>query len=136
MVSVPNFDPNLFVNGINHIDYNTLLNAEDQPLLNRALAGNFLPGSTMKPYVALAGLELGVRKPEDTVVSTGEFHIPGDSSAPIATTCAGAMAASTCARRSRSRSTRISMRSRSRWASTASRARWRNSASARRPASI
>jgi len=79
MVSVPNYDPNLFVNGINHIDYNTLLNAEDRPLLNRALSGNFLPGSTVKPYVALAGLELGVRKPEDTIVSTGEFHIPGDS---------------------------------------------------------
>jgi len=79
MVSVPNYDPNLFVNGIGQIDYHTLLNAEDRPLLNRALAGNFLPGSTVKPYVALAGLELGVRKPEDTIVSTGEFHIPGDS---------------------------------------------------------
>jgi penicillin-binding protein 2 len=63
MVSVPNFDPNMFVNGIGQIDYNTLLNAEDRPLLNRALAG----------------LELGVRKPEDTIVSTGEFHIPGDT---------------------------------------------------------
>jgi len=79
MVSVPNYDPNLFVNGIGQIDYHTLLNAEDRPLLNRALSGNFLPGSTVKPYVALAGLELGVRKPEDTIVSTGEFHIPGDS---------------------------------------------------------
>jgi penicillin-binding protein 2 len=79
MVSVPNYDPNLFVNGINQIDYNTLLNAEDRPLLNRALSGSYLPGSTVKPYVALAGLELGVRKPEDTIVSTGEFHIPGDS---------------------------------------------------------
>ena len=79
MVSVPNYDPNLFVNGIGQIDYHTLLNAEDRPLLNRALAGNFLPGSTVKPYVALAGLELGVHRPEDTIVSTGEFHIPGDS---------------------------------------------------------
>ena len=79
LVSVPTYDPNLFVNGINQIDYNTLLNAEDKPLLNRALAGGYLPGSTVKPYVALAGLELGVRKPEDTIVSTGEFFIPGDS---------------------------------------------------------
>ena len=79
MVSVPNFDPNLFVNGINQIDYSTLLNAEDRPLLHRALAGTYMPGSTVKPYVALAGLELGVRKPEDTIVSTGEFFIPGDS---------------------------------------------------------
>ena len=79
MVSIPSFDPNLFVNGINQIDYGTLLNADDRPLLNRALAGGYLPGSTVKPYVALAGLELGVRKPEDTIVSTGEFHIPGDT---------------------------------------------------------
>ena len=79
MVSVPTFDPNLFVNGINHIDYDTLLNAIDRPLLNRALAGGYLPGSTVKPYVALAGLELGLRTPEDTVLSTGEFFIPGDS---------------------------------------------------------
>jgi penicillin-binding protein 2 len=42
-------------------------------------AGTYMPGSTVKPYVALAGLELGVRKPEDTIVSTGEFFIPGDS---------------------------------------------------------
>jgi penicillin-binding protein 2 len=79
MVSVPEFDPNLFVNGINQIDYNTLLKAPDKPLLNRALTGGYLPGSTIKPYVALAGLELGLRKPEDTVLSTGEFFIPGDS---------------------------------------------------------
>jgi penicillin-binding protein 2 len=79
MVSVPNYDPNLFVNGIGQIDYSTLLNAEDRPLLNRAIAGTYLPGSTVKPYIALSGLELGVRKPEDTIVSTGEFHIPGDS---------------------------------------------------------
>src|SRR5512143_348397 len=79
MVSVPSFDPNPFVNGINQIDYSTLLTAEDKPLLNRALSGSYLPGSTVKPYVALAGLELGVRKPEDTIVSTGEFFIPGDS---------------------------------------------------------
>jgi len=79
MVSVPTFDPNLFVNGINQIDYSTLLNAIDRPLLNRALAGGYMPGSTVKPYVALAGLELGLRTPEDTVLSTGEFFIPGDS---------------------------------------------------------
>jgi len=79
LVSVPNFDPNLFVNGINQIDYNTLMNAEDKPLLSRPTSGGYLPGSTIKPYVGLAGLELGLRKPEDTVFSTGEFHIPGDS---------------------------------------------------------
>jgi len=77
MVSVPSFDTNMFVNGISQIDYARLMNDSQRPLLNRAIAGGFLPGSTMKPYVAVAGLELGIRKPTDTVVSTGEFHIPG-----------------------------------------------------------
>jgi len=77
MVSVPSFDPNLFVNGIGKIDYATLLNAPDKPLLDRTIAGNFTPGSTVKPYLGLGGVELGLRRPEDTVLSTGEFHIPG-----------------------------------------------------------
>ncbi len=77
MVSVPSFDANMFVNGISQIDYGRLMGDPNKPLLNRAIAGSFLPGSTMKPYVAVAGLELGIRKPSDTVVSTGEFHIPG-----------------------------------------------------------
>jgi penicillin-binding protein 2 len=77
MVSVPSFDPNLFVNGIGKVDYSTLLNAVDRPLLNRAIAGGYTPGSTVKPYLALGGLELGLRKPGDTVFSTGEFFIPG-----------------------------------------------------------
>ena len=79
LISIPTFDANLFVNGIGQIDYSRLLNDPLKPLLNRAIAGGFLPGSTMKPYVALAGLELGLRKPSDTVVSTGEFHIPGQA---------------------------------------------------------
>ncbi len=79
MVSVPSFDPNLFVNGIGRVDYATLLNAPERPLLDRAIAGGYTPGSTVKPYLALGGLELGLRRPEDTVLSTGEFHLPGDS---------------------------------------------------------
>jgi penicillin-binding protein 2 len=79
MVSVPSFDPNLFVNGIGKVDYSTLLNAPDKPLLNRAIAAGYTPGSTIKPYLGLGGLELGLRKPEDTVLSTGEFFIPGQS---------------------------------------------------------
>ena len=81
MVSVPSFDPNPFVNGIAGADYRALLDADDKPLLNRLLRGNYAPGSTMKPFVALAGLELGLRRPEDTVLSTGEFFIPGQSRA-------------------------------------------------------
>jgi penicillin-binding protein 2 len=79
MVSVPGFDPNLFVNGISHADYAALLASPDKPLLNRPLTGGYAPGSTMKPFVALAGLELGFRTPQDTVLSTGEFFIPGQS---------------------------------------------------------
>ena len=79
MVSVPSFDPNLFVNGIGKVDYSTLLSAPDKPLLDRSIAGGYTPGSTVKPYLALGGLELGLRRPEDTVFSTGEFFIPGQS---------------------------------------------------------
>lgn len=81
MVSVPSFDPNPFVNGIAGVDYAALLNAPDKPLLNRIIRGGYAPGSTMKPFVALGGLELGLRRPSDTVFSTGEFFIPGQSRA-------------------------------------------------------
>ena len=79
LVSMPSFDPNLFVNGIGRADYAALLDDADKPLLNRAIAGGFTPGSTIKPYLGLGGLELGLRKPDDTVLSTGEFFIPGQS---------------------------------------------------------
>ncbi|MBQ4854837.1 penicillin-binding protein 2 [Rhodanobacter sp. B2A1Ga4] len=77
MVSVPTFDPNLFVNGIGQADYAALTNDPDKPLYNRALRGVYPPGSTVKPLVGLAGLETGLRTPQDTVVSTGVFYIPG-----------------------------------------------------------
>ena len=77
MVSLPSFDPNLFINGISHADYDALLANISKPLFNRVLIGGTLPGSTIKPFVALAGLESGVRKDTDRVLSTGEFHIPG-----------------------------------------------------------
>lgn len=77
MVSVPSFDPNLFVNGISGPDYRALLNAADKPLINRALRGTYPPGSTVKPLLGLGGLELGLRRPQDTVLSTGTFYIPG-----------------------------------------------------------
>jgi penicillin-binding protein 2 len=81
MVSVPSFDPNPFVNGIASADYAALLAAPDKPLLNRVIRGGYAPGSAVKPFVGLGGLELGLRRPEDTVLSTGEFHIPGQSRA-------------------------------------------------------
>ena len=79
LVSVPSFDPNLFVNGISSADYKSLLNAPDKPLLNRALRGAYPPGSTVKPFMGLAGLEYGVRTPQDSVLSTGVFYIPGQA---------------------------------------------------------
>ncbi|SFN62744.1 penicillin-binding protein 2 [Dokdonella immobilis] len=77
MISVPSFDPNLFVNGISQTDYKALLEDPDKPLLDRALRGSYVPGSTVKPFLAAAGLELGLRRPSDTILSTGEFHITG-----------------------------------------------------------
>ncbi|KQZ77914.1 penicillin-binding protein [Rhodanobacter sp. Root561] len=79
MVSVPTFDPNLFVNGISQADYSALTNDPEKPLYNRALRGVYPPGSTVKPLVGLAGLESGLRTPQDTVVSTGVFYIPGQA---------------------------------------------------------
>lgn len=79
MVSEPSFDPNLFVNGISQQDYSALLHDPGQPLLHRALRGRYPPGSTVKPFLALGGLEMGIRTPQDTVVSTGVWYIPGQS---------------------------------------------------------
>jgi penicillin-binding protein 2 len=79
MVSVPTFDPNLFVNGISQADYSALTTNPDKPLYNRALRGVYPPGSTVKPFLALGGLELGLRKPSDTVFSNGQFCLPGQT---------------------------------------------------------
>lgn len=76
-VSVPSYDANLFVNGISNTDYQGLLNAPGRPLFNRALQGGYEPGSTLKPFMALAGLELGLRDASYTIYSTGTFQIPG-----------------------------------------------------------
>lgn len=79
MVSVPTFDPNLFVNGISQADYSGLIKDPEKPLYNRALRGVYPPGSTVKPLVGLAGLETGFRTPQDTVFSSGVFYIPGQA---------------------------------------------------------
>ncbi len=78
-VSVPSYDTNLFVNGISRSDYQALLEAPGRPLFNRALQGGYEPGSTLKPFVALAGLELGLRTSSDAIYSTGVFQIPGQT---------------------------------------------------------
>ena len=79
LVSLPSFDANLFVNGISHTDYNALTGDISRPLFNRVVQGGTPPGSTLKPFVGLAGLESGVRKTGDKTLSTGEFRLPGVS---------------------------------------------------------
>ncbi len=77
MVSLPSYDPNLFVNGISHADFNALNNNPSRPQFNRLVLGGVAPGSTIKPLTALAGLDSGLRKPEDKTLSTGMFRLPG-----------------------------------------------------------
>ncbi len=77
LVSQPGFDPNLFVNGIEPRDYQALQNSSGQPLYNRALRGQYPPASTIKPFVALAGLELGVTDAQRSTFCPGWFRLPG-----------------------------------------------------------
>ena len=77
MVSLPSFDPNLFVNGISHADFRALNDNPSRPQFNRVVLGGVAPGSTIKPLLALAGLDSGTRRAEDRTLSTGMFHLPG-----------------------------------------------------------
>ena len=77
MVSLPAYDTNLFVNGISHADYRALNDNPSRPQFNRAVLGGVAPGSTIKPLLALAGLDSGVRRAEDKTLSTGMFHVGG-----------------------------------------------------------
>ncbi|WP_439102084.1 penicillin-binding protein 2 [Congregibacter sp.] len=79
MVSTPAFDSNLFVNGISSRDYNALRDSRDVPLFNRTVQGQYPPGSTVKPMIAMAGLEAGLIDPEFTVPDPGWYRLPGDS---------------------------------------------------------
>ncbi len=76
-VSKPGFDPNLFVDGIDPASWDQLNNSPDRPMVNRALAGTYPPGSTFKPYMALAGLELGKRTQQQTIFDPGYFIFGG-----------------------------------------------------------
>jgi penicillin-binding protein 2 len=78
LASTPVYDPNLFVTGIDRKTYQELRNSEDLPLFNRALRGRYPPGSTIKPFVGLAGLELGVIKSDTTTFCPGWYRLPGD----------------------------------------------------------
>ncbi|RJF97513.1 penicillin-binding protein 2 [Noviherbaspirillum saxi] len=72
-VSKPTFDPNLFVDGIDPKSWDALNNSPDRPLLNRPLIGTYPPGSTYKPFMALAALELGRRTPNQAISDPGYF---------------------------------------------------------------
>ena len=77
MVSTPTFDPNLFVDGIRSEDWDVLNNSPDRPMINRAINGAYPPGSTFKPFMALAALELGKRTPQYAIADPGFYTFGG-----------------------------------------------------------
>ncbi len=78
-VSKPGYDPNPFIDGIDTQSWDELNNSPDVPLNNRALRGQYPPGSTIKPFMALAGLNFNTRKPEQTISDPGVYYLPGSS---------------------------------------------------------
>lgn len=79
LVSRPGFDPNLFVTGISNADYALYRDNPDRPLYNRALQGQYPPGSTIKSMMGLAALEAGVTDWQRTINDPGYFTLPGTS---------------------------------------------------------
>jgi penicillin-binding protein 2 len=77
LVSRPGFDPNLFVDGIDPANWKDLNESLDRPLNNRALTGIYPPGSTFKPFMALAALEMGKRTPAQAISDPGYFMFGG-----------------------------------------------------------
>jgi penicillin-binding protein 2 len=78
-ISRPGYDPNLFIDGIDEDSWNELNNSPDVPLNNRALRGQYPLGSTIKPFMALAGLYYGKRSPGYTISDPGYYELPGSS---------------------------------------------------------
>jgi penicillin-binding protein 2 len=76
-VSKPTYDPNLFVNGIDSETYQALRDDDNQPLFNRALRGQYPPGSTLKPFVGLGGLEQGITSEHAHTFCPGYYQLPG-----------------------------------------------------------
>jgi penicillin-binding protein 2 len=79
LVSTPSFDPNRFASGLSRADYNALTTDLDKPLYNRALAGVYPPGSTVKPFLALAALENEAMTPEEERYCPGHYRLPGQT---------------------------------------------------------
>ena len=78
-VSQPTYDPNLFVNGIDSDNWKALNESPDKPLVNRPLRGVYPPGSTFKPFVAMAGLAEGKRAPPFSISDPGFYTLSGKS---------------------------------------------------------
>ncbi len=78
LVSMPVFDPSLFVNGISFDNYSALRDSHRRPLFNRALSGQYPPGSTTKPFYALLGLESAVNSKEQSVFCIGYYKLPNE----------------------------------------------------------
>jgi penicillin-binding protein 2 len=78
LVSTPSFDPNQFVGGISPSEFAKLNTSPDQPLFNRALRGQYPPGSTIKPFLALAALNYGVINPFKDLMCPGYFYLPSN----------------------------------------------------------
>ena len=79
LVSSPGFDPNPFVDGISNKAYQALLHRPHDPLVDRALRGRYAPGSTIKPFIGLAALDLGIIKPSSTIFAGPTFTLPNYS---------------------------------------------------------
>ncbi len=77
LVSTPGFDPNLFVNGISTKMYSALRDSPARPLFNRALQGQYPPGSTVKPFLGMVALDRGFRAPEDSTWCPGFYQLGG-----------------------------------------------------------
>lgn len=77
LASVPGYDPNLFVDGISSENWKALNFHEDKPMINRTINGAYPPGSTFKPFMALAALETGKRKASDAIRDPGYFNFGG-----------------------------------------------------------
>jgi penicillin-binding protein 2 len=78
-VSMPTYDPNLFVDGIDVDSWKLLNDSLDKPLINRPLRGVYPPGSTFKPFSAMAGLENGKRHPPYSISDVGYYMLPNSS---------------------------------------------------------
>lgn len=78
-VSTPSFDPNLFVRGLDNASYEALARSPDRPLFNRIIQGQYPPASTVKPILALAGIETQQISPQQKIFCHGSFQLKGNS---------------------------------------------------------